>query len=469
MDSTELCYTPATELARLIRGKALSPVELMRAVLARIEALNPALNAFCTLLGDEALAAARAAEQAVLEGRPLGPLHGIPVSIKDLTMMKGVRWMAGSHIFAERVPSEDAPVITRLRGAGAIVVGKTATPEFGWKALSDSPLTGVTHNPWKHGYTAGGSSAGAASAVAAGLGPLAQGSDGAGSIRVPSSFCGIFGHKPSFGRVPNYPMSNNDNTTHVGPMARTVADAALMLSVMAGPSELDRASLEAAPADYVGELTRRGVRGLKVGFSPDLGNLRVEPEVARLVRAAVGAFEELGAHVEELNPGFGDSHELIEQLWNAHEAGNYGPYLPQWERKMDPGLVASIKAGLALSVVDYIQLRGRKNAYWDAVRAYFERYDLLLTPTVSVPAFPVKTLQPKGWPQHPWNWTVWAGFSYPFNFTGNPAATCPAGFTAEGLPVGLQIVGRRFADLAVLQAAAAFEQARPWAQQRPRL
>jgi aspartyl-tRNA(Asn)/glutamyl-tRNA(Gln) amidotransferase subunit A len=195
----------------------------------------------------------------------------------------------------------------------------------------------------------------------------------------------------------------------------------------------------------------------------------VDPDVAALVRKAVGAFEELGAHVEELDPGFGDSHELIEGLWNAHEAGNLSQHLPQWEAKMDPGLVASINDGLRYSLVDYIQLRGRKIAYWDKVRAYFERYDLLLTPSLSVAAFPVFRLLPEHWPQHPWNWMLWASFSYPFNFTGNPAATCPCGFTDEGLPVGLQIVGRRFADLQVLQASAAFEQARPWAAKRPPL
>jgi aspartyl-tRNA(Asn)/glutamyl-tRNA(Gln) amidotransferase subunit A len=468
MNATDLCFTPATELARLIREKALSPVELTRALLERIEALQPTLNAYCTLLADEALEAARAAEQAVMDGRPLGPLHGVGASIKDLTMMKGVPWMAGSRIFAERVPTEDAPAVTRLREAGAIVLGKTTTPEFGWKALSDGPLTGATHNPWRLELTTGGSSAGAAASVAAGMGPLAQGSDGAGSIRVPSAFCGIYGIKPSFGRVPNYPLSNNDNATHLGPLTRTVADAALMLSVLAGPSELDRTSLEAPPADYVGRL-HEGIRGLKVGYSPDLGSLRVDPEVADVVRRAVGAFEELGAHVEEVNPGFGDGEELATMLWNAHEAGNYAPHLRQWELEMDPGLVASIRDGLRYSVVDYIALRGRKILYWDAVRSFFERYDLLLTPTVSVAPFPLFRLQPEHWPQHPWNWMTWAGFSYPFNLTGNPAASCPAGMTPDGLPVGLQIVGRRFADVTVLQASAAFEQARPWAGQRPPL
>src|SRR5436189_2888418 len=247
MSSTELGFTPATELARLIRTKALSPVELTRAVLERIERVNPVVNAFCTLTADAALAAARAAERAVTSGASLGPLHGVPYSIKDLNFTKGVRTMGGSFIFEHRVPDADAAFIPRLRQAGGIFVGKTTSPEFGWKALGDSPLTGITRNPWNPGMTTGGSSAGAAAAVAAGLGPLHQGSDGAGSIRIPSSFCGIYGLKPSYGRVPMWPISNNDYTSHVGPMTRTVADAALMLAVMAGPDALGRPAPRAPP------------------------------------------------------------------------------------------------------------------------------------------------------------------------------------------------------------------------------
>jgi aspartyl-tRNA(Asn)/glutamyl-tRNA(Gln) amidotransferase subunit A len=251
-------------------------------------------------------------------------------------------------------------------------------------------------------------------------------------------------------------------------MTRTVADAALMLSVMAGPDPLDFTSLEAPPADYVG-LLERGIKGLKVGFSPDLGYLRVDPDVAEIVQKAARAFTGLGCTVEELDPGFGESNALVEFFWNAHEAGNLSQHLPQWEKRMDPGLVASIKAGQGYSAVDYLRMRAEKIAFYHRVRAYFERYDLLLTPSLSVAAFPVFRLQPEHWPQHPWNWMVWGSFSYPFNFTGHPAASVPAGFTGEGLPVGLQIVGRRCEDLTVLQASAAFEAARPWIRQRPTL
>ena len=466
MSSIELGFTPATELARLIRTKALSPVEATRAVLERIERVNPVVNAFCTLTADAALAAAREAERAVTSGAPLGPLHGVPYSIKDLNFTKGVPTMGGSFIFQHRVPDADAAFIPRLQKAGGIFLGKTTSPEFGWKALGDSPLTGITRNPWNTATTTGGSSAGAAAAVAAGLGPLHQGSDGAGSIRISSSFCGIYGLKPSYGRVPMWPVSNNDYTSHNGPMTRTVGDAALMLSVMAGPDDRDRTSLEGALADYVGQL-RRDLNGLRVAWSPDLGGLRVDPEVATVVRAAVRAFEELGCVVEEAKPGFVDTHEMIRVMWSAHMAGNYAPHLPQWRAQMDPGLVACIEDGLRVSLVEYLQMRDRKMTFWDSVRPLFERYALLLTPSVSVTALEVGRLNPPDFPQHAWDWFPWASFSYPFNFTGQPAATVPAGFTAAGMPVGLQIVGRRFDDLTVLQASAAFETARPWARHRP--
>src|SRR5499433_3845241 len=254
MPSTDLAFTPATELALLIRAKKLSPVELTRAVLERIERLNPTVNAFCTLTAEPALAAAREAERALMKGEARGPLSGIPFSIKDLHYTKDVRTMSGSFIFETRVPDVDPPAVRRLKQAGGVMLGKTTTPEFGWKGLGDGPLTGITRNPWNTGMTTGGSSAGAGAAAAAGLGPLHQGSDGAGSIRVPSAFCGIYGFKPNFGRVPMWPVSNTDSASHVGPMTRTVADAALMLGVMAGPDDWDRQSMDAPPADYVGRL-----------------------------------------------------------------------------------------------------------------------------------------------------------------------------------------------------------------------
>ncbi len=466
MTPPDLAFTPATELVALIRDKKLSPVELTRAVLERIERLNPKLNAFVTVTADLAMDAAKKAEQAAMKGASLGPIHGIPFTIKDLAVTAGVPTKFGSFIHEKNVPAFDAPFVRRLKEAGGVMLGKTTTPEFGWKAIGDSPLTGITRNPWNTGVTTGGSSAGAAAAAAAGLGPLHQGSDGAGSIRVPSSFCGIYGFKPTYGRIPMWPTSNSDNTSHTGPMTRTVADAALMLAVMAGPDDWDRTSIDGPVPDFVGKLSA-GIKGLRVAWSPNLDRLRVDPEVATVVQQAVSAFQSLGCSVEEDKTGFADPDEIIRGMWNMHLAGNYSQYLKDWRDRMDPGLVASIEDGLRYSAADYVAFRARKLTWWDSVRPLFEKYDLLLTPTVSVPALPVGRLNPEHWPQHPWYWIGWAGFSYPFNFTGQPAATCPAGFTLSGLPVGLQIVGRRFADLTVLQASAAFEQARPWAQKRP--
>ena len=466
MPDLELCYTPATDLARAIRSKALSPVELLKNTFARIHQLNPKLNAFCLLLEEEALAQAALAEQAVMRGEAVGPLHGIPVSIKDMVPVKGVRTMRGSAIFEQDVPDFDPPMVSRLRTAGAVLLGKTCTPEFGWKGVTDSPVTGITRNPWNTSLTPGGSTGGGAAQVAAGMGPLAQGGDGGGSIRIPAAFCGLFGIKPSFGRVPSYPAAPLDAMAHQGPLTRTVADAALMLATMAGPHAMDRLSLEAPPADYVGRL-HEGIAGLRVAWSPDLGYARVDPEVAGLSVQAAKVFTELGCQVEELTEHFGDPTETLRTYWLASFAGALGEYLPEWEDRMDPGLVQVVKEGLAMKAVDYVRAQMARHQFWDRVRAFFDRYDLLLTPTLAVPPFEVGRVCPESFEAQEMGWIRWTPFTYPFNFAQNPAATVPAGFTAAGSPVGLQIVGRRFADLTVLQASAAYERVRPWADHRP--
>ncbi|MBI1398256.1 MAG: amidase [Betaproteobacteria bacterium] len=466
MHDETLCFTPATELVRMIRDRTLSPVELMDAVIARAESLEPRLNAICTPTFETARAQAREAEAAVMRGEPLGALHGIPTTVKDVAFTKGVRTMAGSRIFESRIPDVDNVHVERMRDAGTISLGKTTVSEFGWKGNGDSPVTGITHNPWKRGTNAGGSSAGAAACTAAGIGPIHQGSDGAGSVRMPAAFCGVFGLKPSFGRIPYWPMPNNGLISHVGTLSRTVGDGALMLQALAGPDDRDVTSLEATPEDYVGRLGE-GIEGLRVAYSPDLGYLRVDPEVATLVHAAASAFEDLGCHVEEVNPGWGDPIAMEHCLFSATFAGMLGHLLDEWGSRMDPGLVALVEHGLGYSAADFCRAQGERHAYYDRVHAFFERYDLLLTPSLSVVAFDATRLIPEHWEQHPWDWLRWAGFSYPFNLTWLPAATCPCGFTGEGLPVGLQIVAGRFRDLRVLQAAHAFEQARPWAHARP--
>lgn len=464
----EFSFVPAADLVRLIRHREVSPVELMRATVARMEALEPSLNALCTPTFEAALEGARRAEAAVMRGERLGPLHGIPVTIKDVALTRGVRTMSGSALFRDRVPDIDHVHVERLRDAGAIMFGKTTVPELGWKGNGDSPVTGITHNPWKRGTNAGGSSAGAAVCAAAGIGPLHQGSDGAGSVRMPAAFCGVVGVKPSFGRIPYWPMPNNGLISHVGPITRTVGDAALMLQAMAGPDDRDGWSLEGAPDDYAGRLDE-GIAGLRVAFSPGLGYLRVDDEVAGPVRKAVAAFEELGCAVEEVDPGWGDPIEMEHCLFTSGFAGMIGHLLDEWADRLDPGLVALTRQGLQYSPVQIGQAQGQRLAYYDRMRSFFERYDLLVTPALSVAAFDATRLIPAHWEQHPWDWLRWAGFSYPFNLTGFPAATCPCGFTSDGRPVGLQIAAGRFQDLRLLQACRAFEIARPWAQHRPPL
>ena len=468
MDKTELCYTPASELARLIAAKDVSPTEVMETVLERLDALNPSLNAVCTPTPERAMDRARGAEQAVMDGAPLGPLHGVPTTIKDLAATKGLKTMAGSHIFADQVMDEDAPFVTRLAEAGAISIGKTTTPEFGWKGCGDSPLTGASHNPWKRGYNAGGSSTGAAICATAGIGPIHQGSDGAGSIRMPAGFCGVYGIKPSFGRVAYAPMSNNEQISHVGPITRTVTDAALMLGAMAGPDDRDQTSLGMPPEDYVAHLDA-GIDGLRIAYSPNLGHLRVDGEVSDSVAGAVRGLESLGHGIEEVDPGFGDTREMELCIWSVIFAGRFGHLVDEWAGRMDPGLVACIRDGLRYSATEFMHAKAARIELYVKVQRFFERYDLLITPTLSVAAFPVGQLIPEHWEQHPWDWIRWAGFSYPFNLTWMPAATCPCGFTPAGLPVGIQFVAGRFQDLRVLQASRVFEQASPWADKRPPL
>lgn len=468
MNAEDLGYLPATKLSAMIRAKEISPVEYITSLLGRIEATEPKVNAFAHLAADQALAAAKQAEAKVMSGDGLGRLHGLPVTIKDLAITSDMPTEMGTLIFKGNQPKEETPVVTRLKQAGAIVLGKTTTSEFGWTGVSHSPLTGITHNPWKHGYNAGASSAGAGAAAAAGYGPLHQGSDGAGSIRMPSHFCGIFGLKPSFGRVPYYPVSTGDMTSHIGPMTRTVADAALMLEVMAGPHPLDYSTLEAWPAPY-GARLQEGIKGKKIAYSPDLGVAKVDPEVAALVKAAVKRFSELGATVEEVKtPWAAPGPELVRFFWPAHLA-RLAPHLEKWESQMDPGLVACIKESFKVSMQDYQLARERKMAYVASIHRWFQDWDFLLTPSVSVAAFPAELLQPPHWPQHAWDWLSWAEFSHPFNMSWNPAASIPCGFTEAGLPVGIQVVAQRYNDLGVLQAAAAFETVQPWADKRPKL
>ena len=462
----EIGFMPARILAGEIAAKRISPVEATAAILRRVEALEPRLNALSDRSAETAMQDARAAEAAIMSGAALGPLHGLTVTIKDLMPVAGMRMERGSKIHSGERPPQDATTVRRLKAAGAIVIGKTTTSEFGWSAVSKCPAVGWTHNPWKHGYNAGASSAGAAVAAAVGYGALHQGSDGAGSVRLPAHFCGVVGLKPSFGRIPYTPTGNNDYMSHIGPITRSVDDAALMLQVMAGPDPIDHTTQEGRP-DCSPETLRRGVAGLRVAYSPDLGHARVDPDVAELVAAAAHTFQQLGAKVEQVTPPWGKlGPDLIEFFWPAHMSV-HAHRLADWADQMDPNLVACIREADGLTVQDYMAMRARKLAYAASIGEWFQDWDLLLTPSASVAAFPLDGILPPHWPQHPWNWIAWAEFSYPFNMSHNPAISVPCGFTAAGLPVGLQIVGRRLDDTTVLTAATAFETARPWSIHRP--
>jgi aspartyl-tRNA(Asn)/glutamyl-tRNA(Gln) amidotransferase subunit A len=463
----DLAWRSALEIAALIRDKQLSPVELTTALLARVEALNPRLNAFCLVTAETARVAAREAEIAVMKREPLGALHGVPLSLKDVLYTRGLRTTGGSRLFAELVPEEDNAAVSRLRAAGAVILGKTNTSEFGHKGITDSPLFGVTRNPWNPELTPGGSSGGAAAAVASGLGPVALGTDGGGSVRVPAAFCGLVGLKPSFGRVPQAPgFPGWEHIGHTGPLARTVRDAAAVLDVIAGGDDRDRTSLPREAGSYL-DACDLDVRGLHVAWTPDLGYAAVDERVLEVCGNAAAEFEGLGCHVEVVNPGWESPEEAFGTIVAAQFYAAWGDELPAREAEMDASLVRFIRRGGAVTARDYLRAMAQASAYWQEVHTFLARFDLLLTPTTAVPPFPLGRGVPREIAGQPVSRLGWMPFTYPFNLTGQPAVSVPAGFTEDQLPVGLQIVGRRHADRTVLAAAAAFEAACPWRDRRP--
>ena len=473
--SHDICSLSGAEQARLIRQKALSPVELMDAVMDRIHALEPRLHAFCTLTEDSARAGAKAAEQAVMDGAELGPLHGVPVSIKDLICTKGVRTMLGSEAYATHVPDEDDIVVERVKAAGGIILGKTNTAELGYGAVGHNNVSPTTCNPWDLDKTPGGSSAGSAAAVAAGMGALTLGSDGGGSIRSPASFAGLFGMKASFGRVPAYPgcrdprypgLSSWESTEHIGPLTRTVEDSALMLSVVSGPDMRDRHSLPGPEFDWF-EAMRGGLKGKRVAYTPDFGGCLVDPEVRALTAKAAQVFaEEFGCEVVEDAPDLSDVLGLHWMIIMADSdlVGMRGMHAKG--QIFMPHLRAAMEA--TYTAEDFTEAAKKRQEGGIRMWRFMSRYDLLLCPTVAYPAFDIDTYGPKvidGQPvTGPGLPSLW-----PFNQTGQPAASVPCGWTSEGLPVGLQIAGRHLDDPLVMAASAAFEAARPWADAWPRI
>ena len=469
MKELDICYLSATEMAQAIRTRKLSPVEIMEAVLHRIEQLNPRVNAYCTLVADRARQQAGEAEARVMLGDKLGTLHGIPVSIKDLIFTEGIRTTGGSRIYADFIPLQDAIVVERLKAAGAIVIGKTNTAEFGWVAITDNPLFGETRNPWNLALTPAGSSGGAAASVASGMGPLAIGSDGGGSIRIPASFCGVFGFKPSFGRAPQSPSFPGWETLgHTGPITRTVEDAALTMEIIAGRDDRDPSSLPDTGLRYL-PLSGTDLKGLKVAWSPDLGYTPVDPQVLQITESAVETFTTLGANVDTATPEVSSPGDAFMTIVSSRIAVVWQDRMAEVAEQMTPALARFIQRNSGKSAEEYIKATLQQLKYCQEIQPFFTRYDLLLTPTATVPPFELGSYGPKEIAGRQVSTLEWMDFTYPFNMTGQPAASVPCGWTADGLPVGLQIVGRRFEDATVLKAARAFEQAAPWAYRRPPL
>ncbi len=473
MSETELCWMPATALAAAIRRRELSPVEVMEAVLARIEAIDPQLNAFLAVDAERALTAAKAAEAAVERGEAQGLLHGLPVSIKDLEPVAGLRYTAGSKFTEHQIADIDGAVTRRVKAAGGVVTGKTNTSHYGHKDMCDNLLGDACRNPWKRDRTSGASSGGAAASVAAGMGPLAHGSDGAGSIRIPAALCGVFGLKPSFGRVPSWPNADIwAARSHNGPITRTVADAALMLSAIAGPEPRDPMTIDCAPDDYLAAVANplEALRGRRVVWSEDFGYAPVDPEVRQLAKAAAERFSsDFGCHVETADPGWDDPRELTATAWHVSYAARIGHLYDERPEWFEPSLAEMIEAGRKTSGLELDKAQVARTVFYQQAFDFLEPYDLLLTPQMPLGAWSVDagpaTIDGQPTP----SMFDRLNFTFPFNLTGHPAASVPCGFTREGLPVALQIVGRWHDDTLVLQAAAAFEQAQPWAQHRPPL
>jgi len=452
----------ATELIALYRTKALSPVEATKAVLARIERFNGVVNAYCHLDPDGAIAAARASEARWQAGEPKGAIDGVPLGAKDNILVAGMPARFGSRLTGADPQGADAPAVARLREQGAILLGKTAMPEYGWKATSDSPLTGLTRNPWDTRMTTGGSSAGAVAASVLGMGPLQLGTDGGGSIRIPAAFTGCFGIKPTRARVPAFPASPLGTLAHVGPLTRTVADAALVLSVISAPDARDVYAWTAPAPDFQAGLDS-GVRGLRIAYSPRLGYAkRIHPEVESAVAAAARTFEGLGAIVEEADPDIGgDPIGTWNTFWWPAMLYQLQAYGERWRELSDPALIAAAAQSTAVSVFDHLRAQLQRAQLHNAFVRFHQKYDLLLTPALPLPAFEVGELVP---PSGEWGtaWTEWSPFSTLFNLTTQPAASVPCGLTKAGLPIGLQIVGPIGADALVLRACRAFEQAAPF-------
>ncbi len=473
----EICHMDAVGLAAKIKAKEFSAIEVTEAVLRRMDVLEPYIHAFCTPTPDVARKAAEAVDAKIAAGEDPGPFGGVPIGIKDLVATKDILTVNGSPLYRDFVPDEDDIAVERLKAAGAVIIGKTNVPEFGYSGVGHNPVFEATRNPWNLELTSGGSSAGSGASVASGVAPFAIGSDGGGSIRIPSSLCGLYGIKASMGRVPLYPgcrderypgISSWESIEHIGPMSRTVADSALMLSVIAGPDPRDRFSIPAADFDYVAA-TREDISGLRIAYSEDWGYAPVDPEVRRVVAEAASVFEkDLGCTVERADPGWEDPFPHFWTLVAADtDLVGMRRMMKGHEHEMSPHLVDLLERNWTAE--DFSEARHVRRLVCNKMWRFMANYDLLLTPTLAVPAFPLYMQGPEIIEGKMVSSGQWLCFTFITNLTGQPTASIPAGFTKAGLPVGLQIIGRHLADRTVLAASGAFERARPWAHAWPKL
>jgi aspartyl-tRNA(Asn)/glutamyl-tRNA(Gln) amidotransferase subunit A len=469
----DLCWLSATDAAARIREGVLSPIAYTEAILARVDALQPRLNCFATVVADRARAAAHAAEAAVQKGAKLGPLHGVPVHIKDLFDTAGITTAHGSAVHATNVPARDNILVARLKAAGAIVMGKTTTPEFGHKGITDSPVYGITRNPWNTDCAAGGSSGGAASAVASGQGPLGLGTDGAGSIRIPASTCGVVGHKPTLGLVPFEQTGDAfANYGYAGPLARTVADAALMTRVLAGPSDSDPWTVQHPPLSIDTQWPAQRLEGLRVGCISRMANLAVDRDVADATARMADLLTLQGAHVEECVEAIDWAEREGRILYMGGQAASYGGFEDHWGDRLDPSLRRFMAEGRTYTLIEYRQAQFARTRLYRAVQQLFDRYDVLLTPTLPTASLPadfrvgLDSITIEGTKTQSTR-IGWSACVYPFNLTGHPALTIPSGFDSHGIPIGVQLVGRWWADNELFRIAAQLERLSPWHARRP--
>lgn len=461
----DLLRLTALDMLARFRDRSLSPVEVARAMLAQVERLNDDVNAFCLVDEATTLAYAVESEQRYARGEPKGLIDGVPVAVKDVFLTPMWPTLRGSRtVDGQAGLGKEASAVRNLDRHGYVPLGKTTTPELGWKGVTDSPLSGVSRNPWQPEKTPGGSSGGSAAAVALGMGPLALGTDAGGSIRIPAGFCGVVGHKPTFGEVPHWPGSPFGTLAHAGPMTWTVADAALMMNALTGADLRDPHAAPRRGVDYLAAI-EGGIAGVKVAYSPTLGYVDVRRDVAEAVRRAVGVLEELGAVVVETDPGFTDPLAAFGHLFYGGAANALRDMGPKKRAQMDPQLVKVAEKAAQRSMLDYLAAVNERNALSERMALFHQRYDLLVTPTLPITAFTAGREVPEDW--HSTRWPSWTPFTYPFNMTGQPALSVPCGFDAEGLPIGLHIVGGRFADELVLRAGHAYQQAAPLTDRRP--